>query len=164
MYCPGGITMLAEKLLLNVLITLAPILLYSIMIENNRKVNSPLLWGILQSIASLACMVFSYVNYGFHWDLRYVPLVLAILYGGPLAGGMVLTTLFGARVIMGGETVVFGVVNTFFTALLPFLFMKRIWNFKPNKRVLLATLIGAWSLLLCYFSLSTFRYLEGDLF
>jgi len=65
---------------------------------------------------------------------------------------------------MGGETVVFGIVNTFFTALLPILFMKRIWNFNPNKRVLLATLIGAWSLLLCYFSLTTFRYLEGEFF
>lgn len=156
--------MLAEKLLLNVLITLAPILLYSIMIENNRKVNSPLLCGILQSIASLACMIFSYSNYGFNWDLRYVPMILAFLYAGPVAGGMVLTTLLGARVIMGGETVVFGIVNTFFTALLPFLFMKRIWNFKPNKRVLLTTLIGAWSLLLCYFSLTTFRYLEGNFF
>ncbi len=164
MYFRGGIVMLAEKLLLNLLITLAPVLLFSILIENKRKINSPILCGFLQSIASLACMIFSYSNYGFNWDLRYVPLILAFLYAGPVAGGMVLTTLFGARILMGGETVVFGIVNTLFTALLPFLFTKKIWNFKPKKRVFLATLIGAWSLLLCYFSLTTFRYLEGNFF
>lgn len=43
--------MLAEKLLLNVLISLAPVLLLSILIENKRKINYPILWGLLQSIA-----------------------------------------------------------------------------------------------------------------
>src|SRR4051794_4396521 len=123
--------MLAEKLLLNVLITLAPVLLFSILIENKRKINSPILCGVLQSIAVLTCMTFSYSNYGFNWDLRYVPLILAFLYAGPVAGGMVLTTLLGARVILGGDTVVFGIIDTLFTALLAFLFMKKFWCFKP---------------------------------
>lgn len=156
--------MLAEKLLLNVLITLAPVLLYSILIENKRKINSPILCGVLQSIAALTCMTFSYSNYGFNWDLRYVPLILAFLYAGPVAGGMVLTTLLGARVILGGDTVVFGIVNTLLTTLLAFLFMKKIWIFMPKKRVLLATLIGVWSLLLCFSSLTIFRYIEGNFF
>jgi two-component system, sporulation sensor kinase B len=156
--------MLAEKLLLNVLITLAPVLFFSILNENSRKMNSPFLCGLLTSIAALACMVFSYSNYGFKWDLRYVPLILAFLYGGPIPGGMVLTTLLGARIIMGGDTVVFGVVNTLFTALFPVLLMKIFWNNKPKQRVIIATLIGAWSLLLCYFSLTTFRYFEGNFF
>lgn len=51
MYCPGGITMLAEKLLLNVLITLAPVLLLSILNENKRKINYPIICGLLQSVA-----------------------------------------------------------------------------------------------------------------
>ena len=155
--------MLAEKLLLNVLITLAPVLLYSIIIENKQKINSPLLTGFLQSIAALACMIFSYSKYGFHWDLRYVPMILAFLYAGPVAGGMVVTTLLGARVIMGGETLVFGLMNTFMTALVPFLLKKQFWNYRPNKRVLLTILFSSWSLLLCYFSLTTFRYFEGNL-
>ncbi|MEH7075539.1 ATP-binding protein [Neobacillus drentensis] len=155
--------MLAEKLLLNVLITLAPVLLYSIIIENKQKINSPILTGLFQSVAALACMIFSYSNYGFHWDLRYVPLILAFLYAGPLAGGMVVSTLLAARIIMGGDTVVFGLVNTLLTASFPFLLKRHFWSFSPNKRVLLTTLFSSWSLLLCYFSLTTFRYFEGNL-
>jgi hypothetical protein len=33
-------------------------------------------------LAGLICMLFSYFNYGVYWDLRYVPLILAILYTG----------------------------------------------------------------------------------
>lgn len=156
--------MLAEKLLLNLLITLAPVLLYSVLMDDKRKLNSPFICGLTQSTAALACMFFSYSNYGFNWDLRYVPLILSFLYAGPVVGGMVLTTILGARFIMGGDTVVFGVVNTLFTALIPFLLMKKFWIYTPTKRVLLATLIGGWSLILCYFSLTTYRYTEGDFF
>ncbi|MEY2191762.1 ATP-binding protein [Neobacillus sp. BF23-41] len=154
--------MLAEKLLLNVLISLAPVLLFSILIENKRKINYPILCGLLQSIAALTCMIFSYSNYGFNWDLRYVPLILAFLYAGPVAGGMVVTTLLGARILMGGETVVFGLVNTLLTALVPFLLNKRFFSYTPNKRLVLTTLLCGWSLLLCYISLTTFRYFEGN--
>jgi two-component system, sporulation sensor kinase B len=156
--------MLAEKLLLNVLITLAPVLFFSIINEKNSKMNSPFVRGMLISITALACMIFSYSNYGFNWDLRYVPLILAFLYGGPVAGGMVLTTLLGARVIMGGDTVVFGLANTLLTALFPVLLMRSFMNYKRKQRVIIATLIGAWSLLLCYLSLTTFRYFEGNFF
>jgi two-component system, sporulation sensor kinase B len=156
--------MLAEKLLLNLLITIAPVLLYSFLVENKYKLNSPFLSGFLQSIAALACMLFSYVNYGFNWDFRYVPLILAILYGGPIAGGMVLTTLVAFRIFFGGETVYFGLFNSLFTALIPFLLMKRFLSFSSNKRILLSTLISVWSLLLCYFSLTAFRYFNGEFF
>jgi two-component system, sporulation sensor kinase B len=160
----GGKIMLAEKLLLNLLITLAPVLLYSFLVENKHKFHSPYLSGFLQSMAAITCMLFSYANYGFNWDLRYVPLILAILYGGPIAGGMVLTTLLGLRLLLGGDTVYFGLVNSLLTALVPFLLMNRFWRFSPNKRVLLSTLIGGCSLLLCYFSLTTFRYFNGGFF
>ncbi|MDR7238317.1 ATP-binding protein [Neobacillus drentensis] len=155
--------MLAEKLLLNVLISLAPVLFFSILNENNRKMNSPFLRGMLASIAALTCMFFSYSNYGFNWDLRYVLLILAFLYDGPVGGGMVLTTLLGARVLMGGETVVFGLVNTILTALVPFILHKRFLSYTSNKRVFLTTILCGWSLLLCYISLTTYRYFEGNL-
>ncbi|MFS0779346.1 ATP-binding protein [Neobacillus sp. 3P2-tot-E-2] len=154
--------MLAEKLLLNLLITISPVLLYSVLTDNKRKLDSPVVCGILQSIAALTCMIFSYANYGFSWDLRYVPLILAFLYAGPVAGGMVFTTIFTARIIMGGETVLFGLVNTFLIAIVPFLIMNRFWKFTPNKRVLLTTIIGAWSLLVCFLSLTAFHSVQGQ--
>ncbi|WP_223589595.1 ATP-binding protein [Neobacillus bataviensis] len=156
--------MLAEKLLLNLLITIAPVLLCSALADNKQRLNNPFICGLLQSTSALACMIFSYSNYGFNWDLRYVPLILAFLYAGPIAGGMVLSAIICARILMGGDTVLFGLVNSLLTALVPLLFMKKFWNYPPNKRVLLSTLIGGWSLILCYSSLTTFRYFEGDIF
>jgi two-component system, sporulation sensor kinase B len=150
----GGNYMLAEKLLLNLLITISPVLLYSVLTDNKRKLDSPVVCGILQSIAALTCMIFSYANYGFSWDLRYVPLILAFLYAGPVAGGMVFTTIFTARII--------GLVNTFLIAIVPFLIMNRFWKFTPNKRVLLTTIIGAWSLLVCFLSLTAFHSVQGQ--
>jgi two-component system, sporulation sensor kinase B len=154
--------MLAEKLLLNLLITISPVLLYSVLTDHKRKLDSPVVCGILQSIAALTCMIFSYSNYDFSWDLRYVTLILAFLYTGPVAGGMVFTAVFTARIIMGGETVLFGLVNTILIAIVPFLIMNRFWKYTPNKRVLLTAVIGAWSLLVCYLSFTVHQSLVGQ--
>ncbi|MCM3694390.1 ATP-binding protein [Neobacillus niacini] len=154
--------MLAEKLLLNLLITISPVLLYSVLSDYKRKLDSPVISGLLQSTAALSCMIFSYANYGFNWDLRYVPMIIAFLYGGPIAGGMVFSTIFAARLLMGGDTVLFGLVNTLFIAIIPLLIMKRFWNYTPNQRVLITALIGAWSLLVCFFSLTVHQSLEGQ--
>ncbi|MEH6994014.1 LytS/YhcK type 5TM receptor domain-containing protein [Neobacillus drentensis] len=91
--------MLAEKLLLILLITISPVLLYSVLTDYKRKLDSPVISGLLQSTAALSCMIFSYANYGFNWDLRYVPLIIAFLYGGPIAGGIVFSTIFAARLL-----------------------------------------------------------------
>lgn len=154
--------MLAEKLLLNLLITISPVLLYIVLADNKSKLNSPVVCGLLHSIAALTCMICSYANYGFSWDLRYVPLILAFLYAGPVAGGMVFTTVFTARIIMGGETVLFGLVNTVLIAIVPFLIMNRFWKFTPNKRVLISAFIGAWSLLVCFLSFTAFLSVGGQ--
>ncbi|MFF2448392.1 ATP-binding protein [Neobacillus sp. NPDC058068] len=153
--------MLAEKLLLNLLITLAPVLLYSILIDDKRKINSRLMCGLAHSAAAVSCMLFSYSNYGFHWDLGYVPLIISILYEGPAVGGIVFGMIFGARVIIGGDTVVFELVNIFLIALVSFLLRKKFWNFTANIRVLIATVIGGWSLILCYLSFIFYRYFTG---
>ncbi|NWQ40629.1 ATP-binding protein [Bacillus sp. EB106-08-02-XG196] len=154
--------MLAEKLLLNLLITISPVLLYSVLTDQKRKLDSPIICGLLQSTAALLCMIFSYANYGFNWDLRYVPLVIAFLYAGPIAGGMVLTTIIAARLLMGGDTVLFGLVNTSLIAIIPIHIMKSFWGYTPNKRVLITALIGAWSLLVCFLSLTVHQSLEGQ--
>jgi two-component system, sporulation sensor kinase B len=153
--------MLAEKLLLNLLITISPVLLYSVLSEK-RKYTSPIICGVLQSTAALACMIFTYANYGFNWDLRYVPLIVSFLYGGPIAGAMVFGTLITGRVLLGGETVVYGLINTVVIGGVPFLLMRKFFGFNPNKRVLITTLIGGWSLLVCYFSFTIHQSLIGE--
>lgn len=156
--------MLAEKLLLNLLITISPVLLLSVFTEYRKKLSSPIIHGIFYSIAALFCMIFSYGNYGFTWDLRYVPLILAYLYAGPVSGTIVFVTIFCSRILLGGETVVFGLVNTVLIVILPLLVFKKFWSQTSNNRVLIATLIGACSLLFIFFSFTVYQSIEGKAF
>ncbi|MGX6444801.1 ATP-binding protein [Neobacillus sp. K501] len=156
--------MLAEKLLLNLLITISPVLLLSVFTEYRKKLSSPIIHGIFYSIAALFCMIFSYGNYGFTWDLRYVPLILAYLYAGPVSGTIVFVTIFCSRILLGGETVVFGLVNTVLIVILPLLVFKKFWSQSSNNRVLIATLIGACSLLFIFFSFTVYQSIEGKAF
>lgn len=74
------------------------------MLFDNKSVEkSPYLCGVLQSVAVILSLVFAYKEGGLYWDLRYVPLVLAFLYGGPIAGSMVLFTYLATRTFMGGD-------------------------------------------------------------
>lgn len=156
--------MLAEKLLLQSLIVLAPVLLCSASPDHKQKWNTPFYFGLFYSASAMACMIFLYSNYGQNWDLRYAPLLLAIFYGGPVAGAMVIASIIGMRLLIGGEAVIFAIVGCLLTAIVPFLLRKKFWNVTSNKRVFLTLLAGGWSLVLCYFSLSAYHYVKGDIF
>ncbi|MBT2640757.1 ATP-binding protein [Bacillus sp. ISL-41] len=135
--------MLAEKLLLNVLIILLPIFIHSVLFDNKSIGKSPYLCGVLQSAAVFLSLAFSYEEGGLFWDLRYVPMVLAFLYGGPIAGAMVWVTYLGTRTIMGGDLLL-GYASGFLAALIPFIFMKKFWTFEAKKRIRTVVLVGLW--------------------
>ncbi|MGP1909629.1 ATP-binding protein [Metabacillus sp. JX24] len=148
--------MLAEKLTLHILIVLVPVLIYSVFFENRRMVNSPYFSGILYGAASFLCMIFAYYEYGLYWDLRYVPMVLALLYGGPAAGLIVFGFILAARTYLGGDALLYGYLSASLALIIPFLFSKRFRKYKPKKRVQLSIIIGFWptmiqlSILLAY--------------
>ncbi|WP_423801111.1 ATP-binding protein [Neobacillus sp. SAB-20_R2A] len=156
--------MLAEKLLLQLLIVLAPVLLCSALTDYKKEWNSPIICGFMHSLAAIACMIFSYSNYGLIWDLRYAPLILAILYAGPAGGGMVIASIIGARIMMGGGSVHYAIVGCLLTSIVPYLLRTRFWNASSNRRVQFTLLSGVWSLILCYLSLLTYHYLNGNTF
>jgi two-component system, sporulation sensor kinase B len=135
--------MLAEKLLLNVLIILLPIFIHSVLFDNKSVGKSPYLCGGLQSIAVFLSLMFSFEEGGLYWDLRYVPMVLAFLYGGPIAGVMVLVSYLATRTFMGGDLLL-GYASGFLAALIPFLFIKKFWTFDAKKRIRTAVLVGLW--------------------
>lgn len=137
--------MLAEKLLLHVLIILAPVLIYYVVSENRRFGQSPYLIGILQGISASLCLLFSFYDYGIYWDLRYIPLVLAILYGGPKAGIIVVAALLGTRTFLGGDAIEFGYVSGLLAASIPFLMLKHFNALGTRKkRIGTAVLCGLW--------------------
>ncbi|MCH1624275.1 ATP-binding protein [Ferdinandcohnia quinoae] len=136
--------MIIEKLLLHVLITLMPIFVYRLLFEDKASNNFPLIAGISGGITAFLCMIFPYYSLGLTWDLRYVPLLLAIFYGGPLAGGFVLVIILITRTIIGGEFLYLPYIITSLSAVLPMLFYKQFWKYKPKNRIIVAVLIGLW--------------------
>jgi two-component system sporulation sensor kinase B len=137
--------MLAEKLLLHVLIILAPVLIYYVVSENRRFGQSPYFIGILQGLSASLCLLFAFYDYGLYWDLRYIPLVLAILYGGPKAGIIVLAAILGTRTYLGGDALTFGYISGLVAASVPFLFLRRFNRIETKKkRIGLAVLVGLW--------------------
>ncbi|WP_226682765.1 ATP-binding protein [Sutcliffiella horikoshii] len=137
--------MLAEKLLLHVLIILAPVLIYYVVSENKRFGQSPYFIGILQGLSASLCLLFAFYDYGLYWDLRYIPLVLAILYGGPKAGLIVLAAILGTRTYLGGDALAFGYVSGLVAAAIPFLMLRRFSKIQTKKkRIGFAVLVGLW--------------------
>ncbi|KMJ57543.1 sporulation kinase [Bacillus sp. LL01] len=137
--------MLAEKLLLHVLIILAPVLIYYVVSENRRFGQSPYFIGILQGLSASLCLLFAFYDYGLYWDLRYIPLVLAILYGGPKAGIIVLAAILGTRTYLGGDALTFGYISGLVAASVPFLLLRRFNRIETKKkRIGLAVLVGLW--------------------
>ena len=136
--------MLAEKLLLHVFIILAPILLYTSFFENRRIGKSSLFIGMMYGVSAILCLAFSYYSYGLYWDLRYVPLVLSFLYGGPIAGGITFFSIIGARTFMGGDALLFGYISATLAASVPFFYVKRFWKHQAKKRIFTAIWLGTW--------------------
>lgn len=137
--------MLAEKLLLHVLIIIAPVLILYVVSENRKIGHSPLFIGLVQGIAASLCLIFSFMDLGFMWDLRYIPLVMAFLYGGPRAGIIVLFSILITRFFVGGDLLLFGLISGIVAAIIPFLAMRYFTNITTKKkRIALAIFIGFW--------------------
>ncbi|WP_064094349.1 sensor histidine kinase [Rossellomorea aquimaris] len=153
--------MLIEKLLLHVLIILAPVLIQASLLENNKLGKSPVFIGILHGFAAFMCMIFAYESFGLYWDFRYIPLVLSMLYGGRKAGLIVLLFILSARVINGGDAIVFGFISAFLAGILPFLIANRFWTYAPKKRVSFAVLLGFWPALVMLAILLSYSLISG---
>ncbi|WP_088067532.1 ATP-binding protein [Gottfriedia luciferensis] len=136
--------MLIEKLLLHVLIILSPILIYSIIYENHSYKDKIHLFGIFQAVAGFFCMAFPYPAYGLFWDLRYIPLTLAFLYCGYRWGIITFFAILLARLILGGDAVIFGMISITLSSLGSFVLAKWFWKFNPKQRIILTALIGFW--------------------
>jgi two-component system, sporulation sensor kinase B len=135
---------LVEKLLLHVLIILSPILIYSIIYENHAYKEKIYLFGMIQAVAGFFCMAFPYPAYGLFWDLRYIPLTIAFLYCGYRWGLLTFLAILVARLILGGDAIIFGIISITLSSLGALILSRWFWRFKPKQRIILTALIGFW--------------------
>ncbi len=90
-----------EQLLLNILIIVLSILIY-FSIGSQYKYRKVLI-ALLPGTAMLLCMTFPFnVLGGYKYDLRVIPLLLGILYGGYASGILLSTVMIGYRYYLGG--------------------------------------------------------------
>ncbi|MBP0726038.1 ATP-binding protein [Bacillus sp. RG28] len=154
--------MLTEKLLLHVLVNMAPVLFFSILLDKKGINNRPVLFGVLQGIVGATCLFFSYNSSGLFWDLRYVALTIAALYGGPLSGLITLLFLLIARAILGGDALYFGFVSCILSSIGPIIMSKWFWCFRKKGRLLIALLIGLWPMIVQFTILFSYLYFKGN--
>lgn len=154
--------MIVEKLLLHVLIVLAPVLSYSFLFEHRKIGRSPYFLGILYGSAASLCMYFAYYDSSLYWDLRYVPVVLSIFYGGPISGIITIVALMLTRTAMGGETLFLAYIVVVISCAVPFCIYKYFWKSNPKKRVYLSIIIGTWPALVQLIILLIYLYFNQD--
>ncbi|QYR21370.1 sensor histidine kinase [Paenibacillus sp. sptzw28] len=136
--------MLLEKLFLNVLIVLAPVLVYTAFGDRSRYSKSPYAMGLLYGISSSLCLIFSYYALDLYWDLRYVPLVISTLYGGPIAGSINYLMILATRTYLGGDALLFGFISITLAFLGPLLFVKKIAGLTGRRRIRAVVLISVF--------------------
>ncbi|RCW42086.1 sensor histidine kinase [Paenibacillus prosopidis] len=134
--------MLLEKLFLNVLIVLAPVLVFTVFGDRSRYSNSPYAIGLLHGISSSLCLIFSYYALDLYWDLRYVPLVISTVYGGPVAGFINFLMILATRTYLGGDALLFGFISITLAFLGPLLFAKKIARLTGRRRIRAVVLIS----------------------
>ncbi|SEB91837.1 HAMP domain-containing sensor histidine kinase [Paenibacillus sp. GP183] len=158
--------MFLEKLFLNVLIVLAPVLVYTAFGDRWQHFKSPYVIGLLYGISSSLCLIFSYYALDLYWDLRYVPLVISTMYGGPLAGFINYLMILATRTYLGGNAILFGYISITLAFLVPLLFAKKIGRLTGRRRiraVILVSVIPSIVMLLILISFTLLKQVEKPL-
>jgi two-component system, sporulation sensor kinase B len=155
--------MLTEKLILQILIVIMPVLLYLILFENRKIFSTPYLYGLLHGVAAIACMIFSYKCLGHNWDLRYIPLILSTLYGGPIAGGIVLSMIIFIRLFMGIDQLLLGIGSCLISAIIPFMIARSFFTFSPKKRIMITLIVALWPSLIAITILLAGTEIDGTI-
>ncbi|AZB41615.1 two-component sensor histidine kinase [Bacillus sp. FJAT-42376] len=157
--------MIVEKLLLHVLIVLAPILVHSLFISHRPiPIGRPsYLIGAVYGITATICMVFAYKIFGLYWDLRYVPLLLAVLYGGVRGGMTALGIILVTRFFLGGDAIIYGMTAVLLSAFSIFLIAARFRRSETKgKKTGWVFFAAVWPVLFQFSVLSLYLHFHTD--
>lgn len=150
-----------DTVLLHALIVLAPTLISSLIYDRHAIGASPYVNAGLNAAAGALCVLYPYVSYGMEWDLRYLPFLVACLYAGPYAGGVVYAAINAARIVQGGETLAFDLVSGVLVAAVPISLAIAYRRRKEKRRSLTWFAVNAaWAGSIQLATLFAYRYFE----
>ncbi len=160
----GKDEMLVDKLLVNIFLVFVPLLVYSALSDHRHMKHAPLLMGGVLGVSSVLCITFAYIWYGLYWDLRYVPLILSVLYFGPKAGLLNITVMVLVRIYVGPESIQVGLLSMILCYLGPFLVRKRFMQIKGMfLRVGINMLMSIWASMVMLIILLIHSWANGKL-
>jgi two-component system sporulation sensor kinase B len=119
-----------EELLINIMFLLIPVFIYQTYLMDRVQTNSTVRHkpsiAFFGMISIMLCMSFPFSNLpGYYFDLRYVPLTLGAIYGGPRVAFTLLVTALAFRTQMGGGDLAIAYTNIILCTLLAVLFSSR---------------------------------------
>ncbi|WP_442598716.1 ATP-binding protein [Neobacillus sp. D3-1R] len=136
-----------KDLIVQLFSTLLPILLYQMFGTKGYSLNTTkrdvLIGFMIGSVSIWLCMSFPISIFdGYLYDLRDVPLIIGILYGGPWVGISLSAFMFGYRVIIGGQGIYLTLISHIIV--LPFIFyqIKKFPHYSHKKRLKVSTLLS----------------------
>ncbi len=92
-----------EDILLNFFLILTPLYFFQFILSNYSKLHSKFYLGTILGFSAILCMMFPIVSgEGFRVDLRWIALLVSLLYGGLLSGGITATMAVIYRFTLGG--------------------------------------------------------------
>jgi two-component system sporulation sensor kinase B len=146
-----------KDIFLNFLIVLSPLFFYhSTFTNTTMKLKSQIIFGITCSGATILCMQLP-ILYGdtFLWDMRWIPFVASILYGGKISGAITGVMLLIFRYYLGGPV---AWMIVFVTVLILYVTFMLLRNNYHNLRLVDKFVYG------CYFALYTYLLSFGGIY
>ncbi|MFC0215335.1 ATP-binding protein [Paenibacillus chartarius] len=151
-----------KDLMLQVLTILLPILTIQIVFLRSNHFalhrRYSVYIGLLSGLASVLCMSFPLqFAEGFQWDFRWIPIMIATLYGGYPAGiiSVVMSIVF--RTYLGGPAAMFSLVGAVLTMIVPLMLAARFRSLSRLQRYGISA--GAAMLAFVYVMLNMVFYL-----
>lgn len=141
---------LIADVLLNFLLILTPLYFFQFTFSNYTSIGARIFLGLLLGIAAILCMFFPMVSGdGFLWDLRWVALLISVLYGGLVSGGITATLIILFRFSLGGLQGAVIVVFVAIVLIIIFLYVRKgFQKLSFKQRILMSGGLGiiAWGI------------------
>lgn len=139
--------LLIKDILLQLLIITCPVLLYkSVWLDRAKSKAKPLksaLFVMVSCFSVVFCMSFPiHTESGMQFDLRSIPLIVTVLYGGYIPGIITSVVMLGYRLYLGGDGIPAAFVSFAVYGVFTFLLVNR-WNaYSLRKKGGIIVLIG----------------------
>ncbi|MFY0761919.1 ATP-binding protein [Metabacillus dongyingensis] len=93
------------------------------------------------------------------FDLHSIPIVISILYGGPLSGALVILTVFAYHFYTGGNWLLLSMLTIPFYIILPYYLQRKWFFYNKQRKMMFILLIGNIKTAVTYSAM----YLTGTL-